>query len=398
MMINGPWKIGPPIPEEQEEEVETSTPERTDTDWTAHVTHADPQRWDKHDLTKPVLLVSAGLLNFEDSSCSNGESHDFIEWYRHQFGGHQPYSGFLTNHRQGAGIAKNSFRTCFPELCAGRQVIFLDCALVAADPGDDRSLRGHTGRHWRNVGNFVNHPSFIGLHDDLKEAEGDKPFLVVDFCNQGRHRSVANKEMLHDLFKRNWFGSKRGQVGMIDLQVRHWHKLCAPDCPDCDCKSQEFKDAVERGISRISDFLPTRKKANPCWPDGVHPHARVEVKEEVKDEELPKGPRRGEKKIRLLEDPKPKVKVDKREIQEVRAKQLHEQLTRRKELFPGEATVRRQSGEEDSKRRAKLEEHVPKVKSRGDAYAQEHSNFNPKAPSGDAYTMRAGHDARDDSP
>lgn len=86
MMINGPWKIGPPIPEEQEEEVETSTPERTDTDWTAHVTHADPQRWDKHDLTKPVLLVSAGLLNFEDSSYSNGESHDFIEWYRHSAG------------------------------------------------------------------------------------------------------------------------------------------------------------------------------------------------------------------------------------------------------------------------------------------------------------------------
>ena len=44
MMINGPWKIGPPIPEEQEEEVETSTPERTDIDWTAHVTDADPQR------------------------------------------------------------------------------------------------------------------------------------------------------------------------------------------------------------------------------------------------------------------------------------------------------------------------------------------------------------------
>ena len=37
MMINGPWKIAPPIPEEQEEEVETSTPERTDIDWTAHV-------------------------------------------------------------------------------------------------------------------------------------------------------------------------------------------------------------------------------------------------------------------------------------------------------------------------------------------------------------------------
>ena len=83
MLINGPWKIAPPLPDEQEEEVETSTPEqeeeveastldRTDIDWTAHVTHAAPKRWDKHDLTRPVLIVSAGLLNFEDSSFTSG--------------------------------------------------------------------------------------------------------------------------------------------------------------------------------------------------------------------------------------------------------------------------------------------------------------------------------------
>jgi hypothetical protein len=51
MIINGPWKIAPPVPEGQEEEVEeeeveTSTPERPDMDWTAHVTHADPKRQD----------------------------------------------------------------------------------------------------------------------------------------------------------------------------------------------------------------------------------------------------------------------------------------------------------------------------------------------------------------
>ena len=189
--------------------------------------------------------------------------------------------------------------------------------MVGRDPGDDGSLQGHIGRHWQNVINFVDHESFAPLNEDLKEVRGDKPLLIVCVCNQGKHRSVANKEGIDPwrtkkyCTKAKWFGSQHGKIGMIDLQVRHWHKLCAPDCPDCDCKSQEFKDAVERGISRISDFLPTRKKANPCWPDGVHPHARVEVKEEVKDEELPKGPRRGEKKIRLLEDPKPKVKSTK---------------------------------------------------------------------------------------
>ena len=119
MLINGPWKIAPPLPDEREEEVETSTPEndeeveastpdRNDIDWTAHVAHPDPKRWDKHDLSKPVLIVSVGLLNFEDSSYSNGTSHDFIKFYRHKFGNGKPYGGFLTNDRQGAGIADHA--------------------------------------------------------------------------------------------------------------------------------------------------------------------------------------------------------------------------------------------------------------------------------------------------
>ena len=116
---------------------------------------------------------------------------------------------------------------------------------------------------------------------------------------------------------------------------------------------------MRKGIRQISEFLPTQKKANPCWPVGVRPHARVEVKAENPNEGLPNGPRRGEKKIRLNEDSKPKIKVDKREMQEVRKQQLREQLARRKELFPEEVAAGRQSGEEDSKR----------SKSRGDAYA-----------------------------
>ena len=109
-----------------------------------------------------------------------------------------------------------------------------------------------------------------------------------------------------------------------------------------------FKDAINRGISRIADYLPTRAKANPCWPGGVHPRARMEVKEEVKEEELPTDPRKGTEKIRLLDDPKPKVKVDKRAKAEARADQLKESLSRRKEMFPERVAAGRQSGEEDS--------------------------------------------------
>ena len=40
------------------------------------------------------------------------------------------------------------------------------------------------------------------------------------------------------------------------------------------------KDAINRGISRITDYLPTRAMPNPCWPGGVHPHAKTKVKTE----------------------------------------------------------------------------------------------------------------------
>ena len=119
--------------------------------------------------------------------------------------------------------------------------------------------------------------------------------------------------MLYDLFKRKWFGSRRGTITQIDLQRKQW-KLCPPDCKDCNCTSKAFKSAISRGIDRIADFLPTRKMHNPMWPGGPPPQAKAaaptQVKEEAKDEgELPAGSQRGGKQIRVLEDPKHKVKV-----------------------------------------------------------------------------------------
>ena len=238
-------------------------------------------------------------MNFEDSEYSNGACHDFTKLRKKRFGDRKPTSGCITDDRQAAGVAKSSFRSCFPELCEGRQVIFLDCTLVRADPGDDGELRGHTGRHWRNLEKFVAHPSFAELNGGLKDIDPEANILVVCFCNQGRHRSVAEKEVLYDLFKRKWFGSRRGTITQIDLQRKQW-KLCPPDCEDCNCKSKAFKSAINRGIDRIADFLPTRKMHNPMWPGGPPPQAKAaaatQVKEEAKDEgELPAGSQRGAK-------------------------------------------------------------------------------------------------------
>ena len=175
---------------------------------------------------------------------------------------------------------------------------------------------------------------------------------------------------------------------MIDLQVKQWFHLCRSDCEDCNMKSKEFKDAVKRGVEKISIFLPTQKKANPMWnkPAGAHPHAKAStearVKEEVKEEEPPQKSRKTAE-IRLAnraaDRAKPaKVKVDEREAQEAYVKQTKDKLGRRKEQF----AEGRQSSGADSKRREKLAEHFPKAKARGDAYVDydyraEHPHFYP---------------------
>jgi hypothetical protein len=51
--------------------------------------------------------------------------------------------------------------------------------LVKADPGDDGELRGHNGRHWRNVEKFVEHPSFEELNGGLKEIDPEANLLIV---------------------------------------------------------------------------------------------------------------------------------------------------------------------------------------------------------------------------
>ena len=178
---------------------------------------------------------------------------------------------------------------------------------------------------------------------------------------------MAEKEVLYDLFKSKWSEGRKGTITQIDLQCKQW-KLCPPDCEDCNCRSKEFKSAISRGIARIADFLPTRKKHNPMWPGGPPPQAKAaaptQVKEEAKDEkELPTDPRRGAKKIRLIDEPKPKVKVklsaeEKRIKAEAHAEELKAKLERRKEQFAEKwgTKAERQSGVENAKLRAGVEE------------------------------------------
>ena len=118
--------------------------------------------------------------------------------------------------------------------------------------GQDKKLRGHTGRHSINMTNFVGDENFPILNRALREVRDDKDILIVNFCHHGRHRSVANKEVQFALFTNKWFNGQRRMIGMIDLQsARHWGRPCSKHCRDCDMTHSDFAEAIPEGVSGI---------------------------------------------------------------------------------------------------------------------------------------------------
>ena len=145
-----------------------------------------------------MIIVSCGILNFEESNLSNGKSHEFAKWFYDKYGERfKPWAGFLTTAKDAKKIFETSFRMNFPEVC---NVIIVDCSTIKADPGDDSSLTGRTGRHYKTVENLVDHVHFTRMNMPLQDIRPDQKILVINACVHGRHRSVANKECQFKVF------------------------------------------------------------------------------------------------------------------------------------------------------------------------------------------------------
>ena len=144
----------------------------------------------------------------------------------------------------------------------GRKVIITDCATIK-DPQDDKYLRGHTGGHFKTVEKLVYHEDFVRMNEPLQEID-DRPVLLVCACVHGRHRSVADKEILFELFHDRRYNKQDGNIHMLDLQAgRQWKKLCANDCEDCNTRNQRFREAMNKGKDLLKRFCPRRGPNSP---------------------------------------------------------------------------------------------------------------------------------------
>jgi hypothetical protein len=237
----------------------------------------------KRVLEAKTVIVSCGLLNFEDSNLANGSCKDFINGLPSD---PKICNDHFTAYPLAEEVFLRSFKKNFPELCKGRHIIVIDCTGFY-NPDDDKTLRGHTGRHYKTLESLANDEKFAKINKPLQGLRLDKPNLVINSCKVGRHRSVGNEELEIDTINHNMYDNVPGKVRTVDLQAeRHWKHLCKPDCPDCHVLSSKHKAPIQTAINILKRIVPKKERPSiPPPPDQtVRRSADVPPVVDVKDD------------------------------------------------------------------------------------------------------------------
>ena len=203
-----------------------------------------------------TLIVTCGVLNFEESNYATQTSKEFLNWNDD----HKIVNGHLSRNegwsREGRQVFLRSFKENYPDLAKDRNIILIDCTWFN-DPHHDKSLRSHLGTHRETFRKIVDSDQFVKVNTPLNKLLADKKNLVIDVCRSGRHRSVAEgscqAESIHRILYR---GDPNKQVGVMDLQSEsHWQHMCA-DCSDCDSDNEDNRVSKRRAHDILKDIIP----------------------------------------------------------------------------------------------------------------------------------------------
>ena len=119
-------------------------------------------------LQADTIVVSCGLVNFEQSSWSAHRRHEF--WGTHEeLRTREDYDKFV-----------RSFKDNYPGMCNGRSIWTIDCRKFD-DPDNDRRLRKHIGRNPRILKSILESKNYHALHSRLSD---------------GMHRFFPNRNMV----------------------------------------------------------------------------------------------------------------------------------------------------------------------------------------------------------
>ena len=157
-------------------------------------------------------------------------------------------------------IFEKSCRLSFPKLCRNRNVIIVNCTEIKADPSDDMSLRGHTGRQWKTIEKIVDHEDFTGMNSPLQDLRLGEKTLVITACAHRRHHSVANEECQFEVIASRMCDGDNDAIGMIDLPAQSpWKRLCSKGCIECNMTSNRFINALIKSEDLLKNLVPRRR-------------------------------------------------------------------------------------------------------------------------------------------
>ena len=218
-------------------------------DLSAYMTGGEAE--DRSQKCRRVHFYALGLERLEFAKKSHKKSKRLTELFQ-TFSQRGKSYDFTLDSEEHERALLGSLRENFPFVANldESQILFVDCR-ATGDPASDKSLRDHLGTYPPNMKHTTTNPKWVdwwkevvpSAHRLLTEKEEAYVFL---FCKSGRHRSVANAELMYraifDLY----------DVEGVELDHLcdgpNWKHTCAGKCVDCQWENPQTRPMAEEAV------------------------------------------------------------------------------------------------------------------------------------------------------
>ena len=203
---------------------------------------------------KKVHFFSLGLERLEFAKKSHKKSKRLTELFQ-TFSQRGKSYDFTLDSEEHERALLGSLRENFPFVANldESQILFVDCR-ATGDPASDKSMRDHLGIYPPTMKHMTTNPEWVDWWKEVVPSahrlmtEVEEAYVFV-FCKSGRHRSVANA----DLMSRAIFDLYDVEGVELDhlCDGSNWKHTCAGKCEDCKWENPQTRPMAEQAVTLV---------------------------------------------------------------------------------------------------------------------------------------------------
>ena len=203
---------------------------------------------------KKVHFFSFGLEKLEFAKKSHKKSKRLTELFQ-TFSQRGKSYDFTLDSEEHERALLGSLRENFPFVANldESQILFVDCR-ATGDPASDKSMRDHLGIYPPTMKHMTTNPEWVDWWKEVVPSahrlmtEVEEAYVFV-FCKSGRHRSVANA----DLMSRAIFDLYDVEGVELDhlCDGSNWKHTCAGKCEDCKWENPQTRPMAEQAVTLV---------------------------------------------------------------------------------------------------------------------------------------------------